>query len=263
MTALFERDHGRFVPTEYARGPWDPRALHGGPSAALAARAVERLTDAAPGLEVARLTVELLRPVPLAPLDVRAEVIRPGRKVEWVEVTISTSKGSPVVRARALRVRQAHLDLPADDHDTATPPAPPETATPDDSGFAVDHIAYHRDGAELRFAHGAWREPGPVRTWVRLKVPLLEGEEPTPLQRVAAAADFGNGISGLFDLGTHTFINADLSIHLIRPAVGEWIGLDAASYVSDQGTGQAESRLWDGTGRLGRAMQSLLVEKRP
>ena len=97
--------------------------------------------------------------------------------------------------------------------------------------------------------------------WFRLTAAVVAGETPSPLQRVAAAADFGNGLSALFADGRHTFINADLTISLWRLPEGEWVGIDSLSYAAPDGIGVAESAVVDERGRLGRALQSLLVDR--
>jgi hypothetical protein len=91
---------------------------------------------------------------------------------------------------------------------------------------------------------------------------VVAGEAPTALQRVAAAADFGNGVSRVLDFETHVFINPDLTVALARLPVGEWIGFDVVSRLSDDGFGQAESLIFDAGGPVGRAVQSLIVEPR-
>ena len=96
--------------------------------------------------------------------------------------------------------------------------------------------------------------------WFRLRVPVVEGEPVTPLMRVAAAADFGNGISRVLDWERHLFINPDLTVALHRYPEGEWVALAAVTRIEDQGVGQSESALYDGRGRIGRAIQSLLVD---
>src|SRR5690242_8979985 len=108
--ALFVIDGEEVVPTEFARGPWDPNALHGGPTAALLARAVER-HDPGPASFVSRLTVELFRPVPLAPLRVAARTTRAGRNVQSLEASVFAGDVE-VARASALRLRVADLDVP-------------------------------------------------------------------------------------------------------------------------------------------------------
>ena len=82
------------------------------------------------------------------------------------------------------------------------------------------------------------------------------------MQRTAAAADFGNGVSRVLDFETHVFINPDLTVSLSRVPVGPWIGFDVVSRLSADGYGQAESLIFDRSGPVGRAVQSLLVEER-
>jgi hypothetical protein len=274
VSSLFVLDGDTVVPTDLARGPWVPDALHGGPTSALLARAIESCPSDGVDVEVARLTIELLRPVPVAPLAVGAEVVRKGRKIQLVEATVrDAGRGIEVARARALRIRRAPVDLPLEDPLLA--PEPPPEPGPEDSRLersslsdsasgdpARDYVAFHNAGSEHRFAAGSWAEPGPVTVWIRLLAPVVEGEEPTPLQRTAAAADYGNGVSRVLSWETHTFINPELSVHLLRPAAGPWICLEARTALSGVGVGLAESVLYDVRGRIGRAAQSLIVEDR-
>ena len=113
---------------------------------------------------------------------------------------------------------------------------------------------------EFRSAEGSWHETGPATIWFRLRVPVVADEEPSPLQRVAAAADFGNGLSTVLPRGRFLFINPDLSIHLHRHPEGEWVALEGESAAEDFGVGLAACRLHDERGRIGRSMQSLLVD---
>src|SRR5437763_3766391 len=122
---FIDRGSGRFVASELARGPWDPGAQHGGASAALLMREFERLPGE-PGLEIARGTYELLRPVPLGERAVRAQIVRPGRRVQLLEATVETPDGVDLVRARALRVRALDASLPGTDSEPR-PPGPEET----------------------------------------------------------------------------------------------------------------------------------------
>lgn len=256
-TALFERRGEAFVPTELSRGPWSPHALHGGAPGALVARAVEQHEPS--GMLVVRLTMELLRPVPLAPLNLSVRTTRPGKKVQLVEVSLRTETHE-VVRATALRMRQAEVPLPEVPHDTESV-EPPERGRPvEDSGIFGE--GFHTRATEHRFVKGAFLELGPSTDWIRLAVPVVEGEEPSPLSRVMAAADFGNGISAV--LGpSHTFLNPDLTVYLHRHPRGEWVCLDARTRVEPNGIGMAESRLFDRDGPIGRAVQSLILEARP
>lgn len=261
--ALFTTDGDTVRPTELSRGPWDPRACHGGPVGALLARAVERTDDGEVEWQLTRITVELLRPVPLEPLHVRAEVVRPGRKVNLVEATVrQASDGTEVARCRALRIRQEPIELPAHPLIALEPAfADPATAVVGAPRFATDLTAFHIDGAELRFNEGTFADVGPAKVWIRLRVPLFEGEEPSGTQRTMAAADFGNGVSGALPHDRFRYINPDLTVHLLRPPAGEWIGMDSHSHYGPLGAGLAESALFDAGGRIGCSAQSLLIDE--
>lgn len=258
--ALFVPDGDLFVPTPLTTGPWDPGAQHGGAPAALLAGCLEGV-DAPGPMSVARLTYELLRPVPLTPLRVRTSVLRPGRKVQLVQASLLAADDTEVVRATALRIRTADLVTPADARPGDPVPAGPEHG-------AVTHFpAARHDGpsfaavaCDIRFVDGGFDRPGPATGWIRLTVPVVAGEATTPLMRVAAAADFGNGLSWVLPRERWLFINPDLTVHLVRPPVGEWVGLRSVTLAGDDGIGMAESALYDGAGRLGRSVQSLLLD---
>jgi hypothetical protein len=251
---------GRFVATELARGPWDAQAQHGGAPAALLVRALERLPGG-DGLSLARVTYELLRPAPLAELVVEAEVVRPGRRVQLLEAALRTPDGKEIVRARALRVHPAELNGAAAT-DLPPPPPGPETGREHFPEFTpAASPTFFPNAIEIRFVSGAFGG-GPSTGWFRLRVPVVDGEEPSPLQRLAAAADFGNGISTVLHWEQHLFINPDLTVYVNRPPVGEWIGLDARTSIAPDGVGMAESVLYDQRGQVGRAIQALLVAPR-
>jgi len=258
--ALFVREADRFVPTELARGPWSPDALHGGPVAALLAGLAERLPSAGP-MHPARLTLELLRPVPLAPLHASARVLRPGRKVQLVEAALAHG-ATEVARATLLSIRRDDLPLPASHAGSPSeiPPGPDSVRAADPPPWSSGP-AYHGHGVEHRIVRGAWEQLGPCTDWIRLRVPVVADETPSPLQRVAAAADFGNGISAALPFGAWRFINPDLTIHLQRLPRADWVCLDAQTWLEGEGVGLAESALYDEQGRLGHALQSLLLER--
>jgi hypothetical protein len=253
--AFFLEDGGSFVPTEATRGPWDPDAQHAGPPSALVGRAIE-LCEPREGMRIGRVTFEILRPVPLAPLRAEARVSRPGRSVEMLDASLSGPDGE-VMRARAWRLEAGDLELTAPAG--AAPPPGPEQGAPREFFPTGQEVGYHT-AMEYRFVSGGFLEPGPATVWMRMRLPLVEGEEPSPLQRVLAAADSGNGVSAALDWRTHLFINTDLSVHLLRPLTGEWVCLDAVTHVD--GLGLSDTALWDERGRIGRAVQTLLVRRR-
>lgn len=267
--SLFFDEGGLWVPTDYARGPWTPDALHGGPVAALVARAAESC-EPDEQMHLSRLTLELLRPVPLRPLEVQARLTRPGRKVQVVDVRVSSGE-TDFAWGRALRIRRLQDDIrtrlsesvraaASERTDVASPPGP-EMGRPTEA-IVQGYRAFHNSGAELRFVRGKFASRGPSTVWVRLAVPVVVGEEPSPVQRVAAAADFGNGVSSVLDFQSWTFINPDLTVFLNRPPAGEWICLEASTRLGAPGIGLSECGLWDLDGPIGRSAQSLLVEPR-
>ena len=258
-SAVFEGEDGRFVANEVARGPWDPNAQHGGAPAALLMREFERV-PAAEGLMIARVTYELLRPVPLGGLTVAAEVIRPGRRVQLLEGSIRDGDGTEVVRARALQVHVADAGAPPTPN--FPPPPGPEHGTEVEPPFNPQQSpTFAPEAIEIRFISGRFGG-GPATAWFRLRVPLVDGEAPTALQRLAAAGDFGNGISAVLSWEEHLFINPDLTLYIDRPPQGEWICLDARTIIAARGVGIAESTIYDQGGRVGRAVQALLVAPR-
>jgi hypothetical protein len=264
--ALYTLDGDLAVPAELTRGPWDPNAQHGGAPAALLAHLFESIDG--DGLRVVRMTFELLRPVPIAPLRVSAQIVRPGRRVQVLEAELRPAPPAkrvvdePVVRARALRIRVEDGAVPpVPPPESAAPPGPEHGVTTAPT-FGVTRPWFGEDGVEIRFVSGALEEPGPAVVWYRLRVPVIAGRPITPLQRAAVAADFGNGASAALDWTKFVFINPDLTLYLVREPVGEWVCLDAHTTIEPDGTGLAQSVVRDEQGPIGRAMQGLYVAGR-
>lgn len=254
---------GRYRPTELAVGPWDRGALHGGPPSALVAGVLETaIVDADLGVDFvpARFTAELLRPVPLEDLTVSTTIRRPGRRICLADATLTRADGTVVLAATLEGIRRAPFGSGWE------PDLEPPGAPDDGNGLAPatldGPVAFHRDGVDHRVIGTTFEQPGPAADWIRLRAPMVAGRSLTPLERVVAAADFGNGISKLFDMEEVLFVNPDLTVHLYRLPAGEWVCLDAVTRVGDDGVGLAESMLFDETGPLGRSTQLLLVEPR-
>lgn len=257
--AFYVADGDLYAATESTRGPWDPGAQHAGPPVALIGAALEGLPEAEQ-FQLGRLTFEILRSVPIAPVRVEARIVRPGRRVQLLEAELSVA-GEALIRARAWRLRRAEVGIPA-----AAAVAPPPPPRPDRVGGAdyfpgAEPRGYHT-AMEVRFAAGAFTEPGPATAWLRMREPLLAGAEPSPLQRTLVAADVGNGISASLDFGRYLFVNVDLTVQLERLPAGEWICVDAVTLPQPSGIGTAESVLYDARGRIGRALQTLLISER-
>jgi hypothetical protein len=252
--AFYVPDGDALVSTELTRGPWDPNAQHAGPPSALLARALERC-EPREGLRIGRVTVEILAPVPIARLTVRARVARPGRSVELLEAALEGPDGE-VMRARGWRL--AAGDARAD-WEREEPPPGREDAEALEFFPTGERVGWHT-AMEIVFARGRFLEPGPATVWMRPRVALVDGEPISPLQRTMLAADGGNGVSAPLDWSRFIFINTDLTVHLLRPPEGAWVCLDSVTHVD--GLGMTDTALWDERGRIGRAAQTLLVRAR-
>jgi hypothetical protein len=255
---IFRSDGDAFVPTGHAVGPWDRGQLHGGAPAALIAEAL-----AEPGFRVVRLTFDFLGPVTTDPLTIATETVKPGRRAQLAEAELSAG-GRPVLRARALRLREAEVDLSGAEQAPAPPPGRPDEAVHSPfPGAAAGEEGFHTTGMEIRFMPGTDYGKGPARAWFRMARPLVDERRPTPLASVLAAADFGNGISRIVDFDRYLFINADLTVHVDREPRGEWVLLDARTRLEPAtGAGLAASTLYDEDGPIGLAAQSLFVAER-
>ena len=246
---------GRFTSTRSTAGPWGPDSQHGGPPAALLVRAVEQLE---PGRVVGRFTMELLGPVPVGPLEVRASVVRPGRSVSMCEATAYDAE-----RDRACARATAWL-FPVRD-DGPAPAGRPLPHAPGDGVAKPPPVSWsggYLDAVEWRWINGAVTEPGPAVVWMRPRVDLLEGEATGPVQRLLACVDSASGVSAALDPAEWGFLNTELSVHLLRPPVGEWLCLDAATSLGGGSVGLATSSVYDERGLVGRSAQALLVVRR-
>lgn len=258
--AFYEPDgDDSFVATELTRGPWDPGAQHAGPPSALLGREIEGM-EGSEEFQVGRVVFEILRPVPIGVVRVEARVLRPGRKVRLVEASLSGEAGE-LMRATAWQLRRTELVLPEGVVDEgAGPQGPEEGWTPE--FFPTGQDAGYHTAMEWKAVAGAFLEAGPATVWMRMRQALVAGEEPTALQRALVAADVGNGISAVLDWREYVFINVDLTVHFERMPAGEWVCVDAVTRPQSTGIGTAESVLSDQRGRIGRAAQSLLIERR-
>jgi acyl-CoA thioesterase len=224
----------------------------------LLARALEQVTGA--GMLLARMTFDFVRPVPIAPLLVSAEVFRSGAKVQRLRASLATADGTALVHATAVALRTAPM-LPETLGDDEPAPPSPEASAPFEFTFFRDPVAYHR-AVETRVVRGTWGK-GPVTVWMRPRVPLVEGEVPSGVQRALLLADSASGVAVVIDYMRQTFVNADLTVALHRAPEGEWICLDATTVAEAHGVGLTRARLWDQRGPIGVSLQNCLVEPRP
>ena len=247
-------DRGYFVPTDdglapvpEASSPWSTDMLHGRLLAGLAARAVEQHPDVDPDLRLARLTVDMYRFPPMAPHQVTARVVRQGRRVGALDVSI-TAGGNEVARASALLLRPgpspATTAWRAPEWDVPGPDELPALAAPDGSEPPPGEW-------EIRLVNpgGFWSDER-KQVWSRDNRPLVAGEPLTPLVRAALSADLPNPLANAGAEGL-SFINADLTLFLARPPASDWIGLEVADHLAADGLAIGTCTLYDLDGPIG------------
>jgi hypothetical protein len=244
--------------SELTRGPWNKDQQHAGPALAVACRAIENAARNDGFGHIARLTANLLRPLPIGKLEIQVAADYVGRNAGHYAATLR-AEGKDLARFTALAQKEQDLSLPAllDGHPLPQAPTPPAESSPDRMPFGRELTGY-ADLVETRSARGKMFR-GRSAIWFRLRYPLVDGEEPSPYQRVVVAADSTNGISAVLDLADYTFVNADITINLLRRPVGEWVCLDARTLLAPNGCGLAEAEIFDEAGLTGRVTQSLAV----
>ena len=253
--------NGDYASTDLTRGPWHPDHQHAGPPIALVARCIERAAAALELTHIARLTANLLRPIPISALAVAVQTEYAGRNVAHFSAQLNAG-GKEVARFTAVAQREAPLAIPAGlpGHPLPLAPRALEHSPPALFLFASKTTGYH-DLIEGRTADGdPFRAPSAV--WFRMRHALVAGEETSGLARVAVAADSGNGISAILDFHRYIFVNSDLTINLLRRAQGDWICIDARTLLGADGGGLAEARIFDTLGLIGRSTQSLAIRLR-
>jgi hypothetical protein len=251
-------DGARFHATFSTTGPWFADAQHVGPPSALLVRTLERCAPGETALQLSRITLEVLGPVPAGEVEVQARVERPGRSIELLSAQLSAN-GRAVMRAAAWRIAPGDTAAVALGEAAPLPaPAGATLRTDRPAGWLPGFI----DALEWRWLHGWLGDPGPGAVWARPRVPLVEGEETSPLQRVAIVADSGNGAAAPLDIREWLFVNTELTLHVHRPPVGEWMAVDAATVIGPTGLGTVSGLLHDEHGHFGRSAQSLIVRPR-
>ncbi|MCH8899542.1 MAG: thioesterase family protein [Acidobacteria bacterium] len=254
--AYFQTDDGSwFVPTEYARGPWQVDACHAGPPTALMAGALEAVV---PEQRLTRITVDIIRPIPMRGFRVTGSITKSGRLVSLTQAELydddtiyARAYGLHLRTVDQLDITTARVDAP--DLSAAMPgPFPIHRSVHGQTSFL--------DSVECRYDPvGPVAEGGPTTMWMRTTVPFVAGESPSPFQRICPLADSVNGISYNNHLDEIRFVNPDLTVSLHRDPVGEWFCAQAVSHWVATGVGLADAALFDAEGPVGRATQNLLL----
>jgi hypothetical protein len=275
-SAFYEPDgQGTYVSTSATVGPWSRDSQHGGPPSALAARAME-LHEPDERQRLARVAVDILRPVPVGKILVRTRIVRPGRRIALLE-TVLEADGQEVLHARGWRIERPAGNVPEITDGAEPAPLPAETDGQPPLIFQHNQHGYLAS-IEWRFlpgefadmsanpdlaATGVFPASASVRgAWTRPRIPLLPDEQPSAMSRALLVADSGSGVGAALPSTAFIFINVDLSVVLPRDPVGEWLLLEASTTVGADGTGLATTRLADARGTFGNAWQTLLVAPR-
>lgn len=255
-SAFYEPTADGFRATALTQGPWAPGFQHGGPPAALIAGALSRFGEDAERRLLVRTTLELLRPTPIDIVTVAVELLRQGRRVDWLRATMRC--GDEVVAvATGMRISLAPLELPpphcpAIDAPKRLPDAPA-------IDFPYPHPIGYLDGVDMRQVEGTWNASGPVAVWARATVPLVAGRPIEPIESVYLVADAQNGVCTALPAARYMFVNADLGVRLHRPFDGEWVGLRARARGLPCGVGMNQGTLFDAQGEVGSVEQSLAL----
>jgi hypothetical protein len=257
MDAIYRVDGNRVVTSPDAAGPWDAGMQHGSAPAALVVWAAEAILTREP-MHIARVTIDLMRPVPVAPLTIETEVLREGRKIQLCAVRLLAGD-VVMVGASVLKIKTQALTLPPEVADLRIELPGPDQIHDQQPDFSSSPFV---TGISVRAARGRFGVPGPGAIWYRVDRPLVEGAPVSQAMRAVVAADFCNATAATLDFRQWTFINADLTVSFARQPVGAWILLDGESWIGPDGAGLAMARLADERGYFGRAIQSLVIEKR-
>jgi hypothetical protein len=249
---------GRFSSTSATVGPWDPHLCHGSPPATLLLRAIERAfprDDA----RVGRIAVDFFGPVPAAEVTLSTEMVRPGQRIELARARLAAG-GKTAMEATAWRIAAQPSRAPAV-VDPRRPPALPPAPQTNPFFDAIPFFGYGR-ALEWRFAEGSFVELGPAAVYTRPLIPLVPGEELSPLGRLMLMVDSANGISSALPLGEYLYVPVELTVSVRRHPRTEWVGMRAETNIESDGVGQTRAELFDEEGYLGLAIQTLFVARR-
>ncbi|UCG40779.1 MAG: thioesterase family protein [Acidimicrobiia bacterium] len=256
----------RFASSEFTRTGWNDHDQHGGPPSALLAHVIQHAELPVP-MHMSRITVSLMRPVPIADLEVTTRVVRAGRRVAVVEAgLVPDGSDDPVATAQAQLIRTE--EIPLDElprREFMVPGAPTDHPEAQDSSRWADGsiTRFHRNAVEKRSVDGGWERLGPGQAWFRMTADLVEGEPHEPTSEFIAIADMANGLSSVLDGAEWVWVNPDLTVAFSRPPTGEWMGMEAVADPQTHGVGLVHATAFDQDGTFGHVLQSQLLTHLP
>jgi len=251
-TLFIEKNNG-FLATDYSVGPWSKIHQHGSPATMLIGKVLQRTSK----LALARLTIEILRPIPVGLISIETERLRPGRFVEIWGAKLYCNK-KEIIRASGLFLKpdNVQFDAPAND---LTNIVLPQDSQPIPFIYSKPGVNF-ANSVEMRIAHGKFMS-GHAAVWIRPLVTLIEGQPLSALDRLLLVADCGNGIGGFLDIEKYSFINPDLTVYINRLPNSDWVGIDSKSFGQKNGIGLSDSIIFDEQGFIARANQSIIIRK--
>ncbi len=244
----------RFESTSATAGPWSPQLSHGSPPAALLLRTIEHALPR-PDVRVARIAFDFLGTVAVSEVAVSAEMVRPGSRIELCRSRLAIG-GRTAMEATAWRISTAPGRSPEVRDSRQVPPLPAERT--EQLFVDVPRFGYG-EALEWRFVEGRFDRPGPSTVYTRPLIPLLEGEEVSPLGRLLLMVDSANGISAELQPSQFTFVPVELTVSVLRHPRTEWVGMSARTTLDGDGIGHTHADLFDQAGYLGTALQTLFV----
>lgn len=263
VDALFQRDGDVYMPSEKAAGPWGPSMLHGGSTAGLIAHSLEQASQR-DELQFTRVTIDMFRPVPRAPLTVKSNIIRDGKRVQVIETTI-IGGGKEVARGLGLKLQTTDVEVPEQAQ-------PPENNLPDPEGIETMSLmgknmpenlppGLHFNVQVKRIS--GFGGGGEGEAWFSMPVPVVEGSETSSFVHMCTISDFGNGLGQLYVKNSAGSINADITLYLHRIPVDRWVGFRSKALMQDHGIGVITTQLYDVKGLIGSISQAIMPQSMP
>jgi len=251
------RSGDSFVPTSSAVGPWGPTTVSGLVIAGLVGYGAERAAEGDDFVGT-RLTVDMVRMAVMGELHVAAEVLREGRRLRMVDVTVS-QEGRNVAHGRAIFARRA--DAPSGkvwEPNIVMPPPPPPDKTP-----SFGPKPYFGPDARAARDFEPWRDPTQEKyVWYDCAAELVEGEPMSPFVRAAAVADVANPLTNWGSDGLQ-FVNSDVTLLLSRLPQGTMVGMGARDRQESDGVAVGSAVIFDVAGPVGLATVTALASEVP
>ncbi len=259
--ALFIQEGNMFIPSPLAHGPWSSRLLHGGATGGLMAYALEQCQPH-PDMCMVRTTLDMFRPVPMAPLRVESTVLREGKRLQMLEATLFA--GDQAV-ARSVGIRMKTTDVVVPEKHQAQSPVPEGPLGLQELKLSAGEDGQRLPGLnanlEIRRLYG-FDGQGEGCAWIKVPVPVVAGVPNTPFVHLGIVSDFGNGLAQLFLPGTFGMINGDINLYFYRQPRGEWLALKSKAVMTPRGVGVVNTELYDVEGPVAQCHQAVMVQMR-